>query len=1004
MKILGTFVGINKHSSNEINELTSAVKDAQALWALFSDTFKDINAELLVNESAIAENVKKSLERILLNATNDDVAILSFSGHGTRSHRLVCYDTSKEQIDSTTISMSFLSDLFKKSKAKVIICILDCCFSGGAPAKVFEDTPASRDIHSPYEQLQGKGRILIAASNESQPAWERAGVGHGLLTEAILKIFRSSDDEIDVTQAIYKVVEMVQTEAIRIGETQTPVVASLVEGGLRMPSLREGSNYNQLFPKIRSHIVTNEISDLLAFGIPDSVITEWKSKYVNGLNDLQLKAVNEFKIFAAESLLVVAPTSSGKTFVGEMAAIKAIAEGRKAVFLLPYRALVNEKYQQFKASYEDNFSLRVIRCSGDYSDQASSFLKGQYDLAILTFEMFLNLIVANPKVLSQIGLVVLDEAQFITDPNRGISVELLLTCIITARKNGIAPQVIALSAVIGDVNKFDNWLGVRLLYTKNRPIPLIEGVIDRMGIFQFVDTDGSVKEENFLDRREIQQRKKDPSAQDVLVPLLKKLTQNKEKIIVFRNMRGNAQGSAKYLANDLGLPSANSVISKLPIHDQSGTSQTLRECLNGGTAFHTSNLSKEEREVIENSFRDKNGGIEVLCATTTVAAGINTPASTVIIAEQEFMGEDGRSFTISEYKNMAGRAGRLGFSEIGKSIIYAENSFSRRQLFQKYVLGKIEDLKSSFDTKELNTWVIRLLGQIKVVPKGEIVNLLANTYGGYLALTRDVNWLTKMEVHTNQLIERMITLGLLEEEEGAVRLTLLGRSCANSALKFESSLRLVELVRKFSSTKLDALTMVALVQILKESDEVYISIFKRGQGESKHVQSAQNKYGRAVVSDLQRYVEDQFAYYGRCKKVAILFDWMNGEPIENIEKNYTYTPFQGAIHSGDIRRVADSTRYYLRSAYQIAIVVSPNNICSELEFETLIRQLEFGIPSEVVELINESINLTRGELIAIYNAGFVTKEMLLKLSLDQLVNVLGSDRGEQIHAEIVRLQ
>jgi replicative superfamily II helicase len=62
----------------------------------------------------------------------------------------------------------------------------------------------------------------------------------------------------------------------------------------------------------------------------------------------------------------------------------------------------------------------------------------------------------------------------------------------------------------------------------------------------------------------------------------------------------------------------------------------------------------------------------VLAATTTVAAGINTPASTVILAENEFVGEEGRPFTVAEYKNMAGRAGRLGFNEKGKSMIYAE--------------------------------------------------------------------------------------------------------------------------------------------------------------------------------------------------------------------------------------------------------------------------------------------------------------------------------------------
>jgi helicase len=148
---------------------------------------------------------------------------------------------------------------------------------------------------------------------------------------------------------------------------------------------------------------------------------------------------------------------------------------------------------------------------------------------------------------------------------------------------------------------------------------------------------------------------------------VRQLVSQNERVIVFRNQRGMAQGCARYLADELGLPPARKALAQLPNHDLSSTSAELRECLNGGTAFHNTNLTREEKAVVEQAYRDPRGEIAVLAATTTVAAGINTPASTVILAEQEFIGEDGRPFTIAEYKNMAGRAGRLGFNEKGKS-------------------------------------------------------------------------------------------------------------------------------------------------------------------------------------------------------------------------------------------------------------------------------------------------------------------------------------------------
>ena len=125
---------------------------------------------------------------------------------------------------------------------------------------------------------------------------------------------------------------------------------------------------------------------------------------------------------------------------------------------------------------------------------------------------------------------------------------------------------------------------------------------------------------------------------------------------------------------------ADAVIEALPTQDLTSVSQRLRECLLGGTAFHNTNLLRAEREAVEKGYRSPNGGIRVLAATTTLAAGINTPASTVILAENEFLGQDSRPFTIAEYKNMAGRAGRLGYSEIGKAIILADTPVERAQL------------------------------------------------------------------------------------------------------------------------------------------------------------------------------------------------------------------------------------------------------------------------------------------------------------------------------------
>jgi len=498
MAIYGNFIGIDKHLDSNIRDLTGARKDATALFSLFSDTISEIKTNLLLDENATTEAIQSTLTETLNKAGKEDTVVISFSGHGTHDHQLVTYNTALANLESSTISVEKIANLFKTSKAKTILFVLDCCFSGGAPARVLEESPIPRNPGNPFKQFTGEGRILIAASDVNQEAYETPGSGHGLLTKALIDTLQEGSKQIDIGSIISKVMERVRAEASRLGITQTPVLFGSIKGGLKIPVLKKGKNYFENFPEAVGVKISRSIKDLSVFGIPENIIKIWESNFKDGLNDLQLAAVNEKRIFENESLVVVAPTSSGKTFIGELAATKAITEGRKTVFLFPYRALTSEKYEQFAELYGKKLGMRIVRCTGDYVDQTKLFVSGKYDIALLTYEMFLNLAIGNPWVLGNIGLIVIDEAQFIADPSRGIIVELLLTYLLTSRKKGIQPQVIALSAVIGGINDLDKWLCCNKLITTDRPVPLTEGVIDRSGLYEFIDKEGKRKIEQLL--------------------------------------------------------------------------------------------------------------------------------------------------------------------------------------------------------------------------------------------------------------------------------------------------------------------------------------------------------------------------------------------------------------------------------------------------------------------------------------------------------------------------
>ncbi|HEY0466672.1 MAG TPA: DEAD/DEAH box helicase, partial [Polyangiaceae bacterium] len=821
------------------------------------------------------------------------------------------------------------------------------------------------------------------------------GSGHGLLTKAVIDTLLAETGGVDVQNAMASIMSIVRAEAKRMGVTQTPVMLGHIEGGLSLPAFSMGVNYRAAFPVRGRPKVSRDLNDLVVLGVPDSAVSVWRALYPSGLNDLQLRAVKDERVLDGESLLVIAPTSAGKTFVGEMAAVRAVGEGKKAVFLLPYKALVNEKYEHFGRVYGEALGLRVIRCTGDYQDENAAFILGRYDLAILTFEMFLRIAVSTPHVLEALGLVVLDEAQFITDPNRGINVELLLTLLIAARERGIHPQLVALSAVIGDVNDFDAWLGVRKLVSTSRPVPLVEGVLDRSGTFTFIDESGVRGQKPLLSSREIVQRKDKPETQDVLVPLARKLVAEGETLLVFRNRRGPARGCAQYLARELGLPAAHTALAALPTQDPSSSSQALRECLFGGTSFHTSDLTRDERAVVEQEFRKKDVTLRVACATTTLAAGVNTPASVVIIAEQEFVGEDGRAFTVAEYKNMAGRAGRLDYKDRGMSIILADNAYDRERLFSRYVLGTPELLRSSFDPANPSTWLLRLFAQVRQVERAAVPALLANTFGGYLSSKASPASAASVEARVARLVDRMLALELLEVEGDRIGLTLLGRACGASALSFESCMRLIEVLRAVRH-ELDVRQLVALVQILEESDGGYTPLMKKGRAEYARVDQAAARYGREVVRILQRHARDDWEYLARCKRAAILADWISGVPAEAIEREFTTNPFQGVVGLGDVVKFADATRFHLRSAHQIAALLFIDTAAPAAAVDQMLRRLQLGIQEDVLPLLELPFSLTRGELLVLRAAGVRTVEAFWSLAEAKRDRILGVERSKQI--------
>jgi replicative superfamily II helicase len=977
MAFRGFFIGIDRYRSPDIDELSCARRDAVALEALFADTLGGTTV-LLTDQHATRKRIAAEFAA-LEDCDPDDMVVIAFSGHGSETHELVAHDTDIDNIATTALPLDAVQEWFSRIPAKRLIFFLDCCFSGGLGAKVLRVAAKPRDLRSTearLAQLAGDGRIIFTASSATEPAWEHGRYGHGLLTYFLIEGLRGptdvvSGDRLSLYRLLDYVTARVKAAAHAIGQLQSPTMRGQIDGELVWPVFVPGKRFFESFPNLIPTKVTANLSSLTALGFPEELIAAW-GQAIPSLNALQIEAVNDFGLLNSAHIVVSAPTSSGKTMIGELAALRHTLQRKRALFLLPLKALVADKRRQFEAIY-GGFGLRVIEATGE-TDDIMPLIRGRYDIALLTYEKFAALALTHPHLLAQAGIIVVDEVQMIADASRGANLEFILTLIRMRRQEGIEPQVVALSAVIGDTGGMETWLGGRLLRRTERPVPLAEGVLRADGSFRYLDpATGEERVETGIVQRQYGKN----SSQDWIIPLVRKLVAEGQQIIVFRETKSEARSVANYLAAALGLPAAADAVARMPIADASQANGDLRADLQRGVAFHNADLPPIERRIIEEEFRRQNSGLRVIAATTTLAMGVNTPASTVIIAGLEHPGE--QPYSVAEYKNLVGRAGRLGYAEKGTSYLLALDSRTEYDFWNRYVTGSPEDLKSRFLDRgtDARSLIVRVLVAASRIAKGgatseDIIAFLESSFGAFQAGRNREGWqwsrhdlliaLTDLEQH--QLIKR----GAGERYE----LTPIGRLAGESATEVHSIIQLVNALSRLVPDQITDPALITAVQLAAELDQVLFPFNKKST--QKEPQQWLNELrGQGVpgllLDSLRTAVNDGHTATLRAKKAVACLLFVSGKPMAEIET--IVTQFSGAFGgaAGPVRNVAARSCDLLPVAARIAEILHPTLELGD-RLARLVVRLTYGVPGSVADIAREAgAHLLRGDYCALAQAG-----------------------------------
>ncbi|XP_026825794.1 DNA polymerase theta isoform X2 [Ooceraea biroi] len=275
--------------------------------------------------------------------------------------------------------------------------------------------------------------------------------------------------------------------------------------------------------------------------------------------------------------------------------------------------------------------------------------------------------------LSSLGAVIIDELHLLGDPNRGYLLELLLTKLkyMTIRNNDINIQLIGMSATLPNLTLLAKWLNAELYKTEFRPIPLNEYCKIGANIY---DTKLNLVRK-LVELSELQ------ADVDNILQLCIETISDGHSVLIFCPTKKWCEKLAEQIATAFfRLGSKNTTLGEMLkkeidstlIHETleqlkrspSGLDNALKNAISFGTAFHHAGLTMDERDIIEGSFR--TGSLRVLIATSTLSSGVNLPARRVIIRSPLFGGSLLNTLT---YKQMIGRAGRMGKDSAGESIL-----------------------------------------------------------------------------------------------------------------------------------------------------------------------------------------------------------------------------------------------------------------------------------------------------------------------------------------------
>lgn len=514
-----------------------------------------------------------------------------------------------------------------------------------------------------------------------------------------------------------------------------------------------------------------------------------------------------------DSVVVSAPTGTGKTLIAEYAIEFYTGHGQRSVYTSPIKALSNQKYKDFVEQFGED---KVGILTGDVS------INPWAQILVMTTEVYRNMALTDPDSIKDVGILILDEVHFMNDPERGTVWE---ESIIFSPDN---VRFLALSATIPNANEFAHWIEtihghrVQVVEHLKRAVPLYhyyflgqDEMVDRAKLeeYAYLDHDRKHRSRARSDshrgrgKRRPRPKVKGPGHLD-LVKLMKR--NDDLPCLFFCFSRKNCESQALEAAHNLHffkeppeeiLAIIEHHLSSPDIRDMESVN-TLKQAMERGVAFHHAGMLPAAKRAVEEAFGLNL--IKVLYTTETFAVGINYPARTVAFDSlRKYDGTTHRYLNSKEYFQMAGRAGRRGMDDSGKVLSIVDKwqddlveigrltkedcipIFSQFQLSYNTVLNLVE----KHSKKEIKQILERSFDSFRKRRSGRRVNVWTSWYNRIRMLEKlghiKNNQLTAKGRFTTRIFtEELVTAELFHDDKWR-NWSVIDIACLGAAITYE---------------------------------------------------------------------------------------------------------------------------------------------------------------------------------------------------------------------------